>query len=78
MSPTQINCFIVDVIKITLSTCDYSKCTDPCRDYLLNVADNCDVIFHNQGYLNLWNTLFNICFKVDDGNIMDKYFLGDH
>jgi len=72
----QINCFIIDIINLTLASCDYSNCDDSCRDYLMNVANNCPVIFHNQGYLNLWNTLFHICFPSEE--VIMNYFSVKH
>ena len=58
---SKINCMIIDVITNTLATCDYKDCNDICIDYLIDVANNCPVVFHNETYLLLWNTLFNIC-----------------
>ena len=57
-----ISCLITDIIRNTLSICDYENCNHICSQYLLNVAGNCANIFNNEQYLELWNTLINICF----------------
>jgi hypothetical protein len=62
----EINCLITDVIRITLSTCDYRDCNELCKNYLINVAYECPVVFHNEVYESLWNTLFNICFSTGE------------
>ena len=60
----QISCFLLDVIFLTLSNCDYRDCNEICMDYLMEVSDNCPVVFNNERYLELWNTLFNICQEI--------------
>ena len=62
----MMSCYILDVIMSTLSKCDYNECNDMCRDYLIDVSTNCPVVFHNQEYERLWNTLFNICFGLQE------------
>ena len=55
------NCMLVDVIRTTMAVCDYSDCTDDCRNYLLQVSTECPVVFHDEVYLELWNSLIKIC-----------------
>ena len=55
------SCMLVDVIKLTLASCDYRNCTQLCIDYLMHVGNECPVVFHNETYTLLWNTLFGIC-----------------
>ena len=62
MSNDIFSCLITDIIKNTLSICNYQNCNHTCSQYLLNVAGNCDNVFNNEHYLQLWNTLINICF----------------
>ena len=57
----NISCTFIDVINLTLASCDYTNCNETCYDYLMNVADECPVVFNNEEYLRLWNTLFDIC-----------------
>ena len=57
----KISCMITDVIRYTLSNCSYTECNDVCWDYLIAVGDDCPVVFHNQKYLQLWETLFSLC-----------------
>lgn len=57
-----INCMLVNVINKTLETCDYSSCSDECRNYLWSVANNCPVVFHNLTYQDLWRTLITLCY----------------
>ena len=57
-----ISCLIIDIIRNTLTICNYQNCNHNCSQYLLDVAGNCSSIFNNQQYLELWNTLINICF----------------
>ena len=59
----DLNCLIVDVIRQKLATCNYTLCDDECRNYLLSLDDNCPVVFHNIEYVNLWHTLYTICFS---------------
>lgn len=61
----EISCLITDVIKSTLSSCDYRECNELCKDYLFNVAYECPVVFNNGVYSSLWSTLFDICFSTD-------------
>ena len=58
-----ISCLITDIIRTTLTICNYHNCDHNCSQYLLDVAGNCDEVFHNARYLELWNTLINICFN---------------
>jgi hypothetical protein len=62
----KISCMLVDVIKETMASCDYRNCDEICYDYLMDVASNCDVVFHNQVYSELWNTLFKICDDIGE------------
>ena len=62
MSIDIFSCLITDIIKNTLSICNYQNCNHTCSQYLLDVAGNCDNVFNNEHYLQLWNTLINICF----------------
>jgi len=64
IEPEMFNCLLTDVIKNTLAGCDYTKCSEYCMEYLFDVADNCEVVFHNGEYLRLWNTLISICFPA--------------
>ena len=57
-----ISCLITDIIRNTLTICNYENCNHTYSQYLLDVAGNCGNIFNNQQYLELWNTLINICF----------------
>ena len=59
-----ISCLITDIIRTTLTICNYQNCDHNCSQYLLDVAGNCDEVFHNERYLELWNTLINICFNA--------------
>lgn len=62
--PSLINeCLITDIINLTLSTCDYNNCTKLCEQFLMSVAYECPVVFHNTVYLQLWETLYLICSK---------------
>ena len=62
----HISCMLVDVIKYTLSACDYRNCDERCFDYLLEVSNECPVVFHNQQYTLLWNSLFRICNEIGE------------
>ena len=73
----NISCMLVDVIKTTLASCDYHNCTEICTDYLMHVSNECPVVFHNETYLLLWNTLFNICFNNETIEL-DGVILGGH
>jgi hypothetical protein len=66
----KISCMIVDVINDTLASCDYRDCNEICTDYLQAVSHQCPVVFHNEVYLELWNTLFRICNEVDEQSHM--------
>ena len=57
----KISCMLIDVINLTLASCDFRNCNEICTNYLMNVANNCHHVFNNEKYLELWNTLFNIC-----------------
>jgi len=63
---TEISCLITDVIRLTLASCDYNDCDQLCNDYLMSVADGCPVVFNNEVYLELWNTLFRICNEIGE------------
>ena len=69
----QISCMITDIINLTLASCDYRNCDEICMDYLMEVANECPVVFHNEVYLELWNTLFKIC--NDIGEQTSPFFL---
>ncbi len=58
-----ISCMFADIIRTTLTLCNYNNCDDVCSQYLIDVAGNCDNVFNNERYLELWNTLINICFN---------------
>ena len=62
----QISCMINDIINLTLASCDYRDCNEICMDYLMEVAHQCPVVFHNEKYLELWNTLFKICNDIGE------------
>ena len=62
----QISCMITDIINLTLASCDYRDCDEICIDYLMEVANECPVVFHNEVYLELWNTLFKICNDIGE------------
>ena len=62
----QISCMITDIINLTLASCDYRDCDEICMDYLMEVANECPVVFHNEVYLELWNTLFKICNDIGE------------
>ena len=62
----QFSCLITDVIRQTLSTCDYYNCNGLWMDYLMYVANNCSVVFNNEKYTELWNALFNICAEIGE------------
>jgi len=57
-----INCMLVNVINTTLDTCNYTLCSNTCRDYLWTVANNCPQVFNNETYEELWRTLISICY----------------
>ena len=61
-----ISCMIIDVIKETLSTCNYTKCNQTCWDYLMYIGFHCPVVFNNERYTQLWETLFNICSDIGE------------
>ena len=61
----SINCFLVDVIRLTLASCDYRDCDEVCYDYLNEVSHTCPIVFHNEQYTLLWNSLFRICSDID-------------
>jgi len=71
----QISCMITDIINLTLASCDYRNCDEICMDYLMEVANECPVVFHNEVYLELWNTLFKIC--NDIGEQTSPFFLDE-
>jgi len=58
-----ISCLITDIIRTTLTVCNYQHCDHACSQYLLNVAGNCQEVFNNQHYLQLWDTLINLCYS---------------
>jgi hypothetical protein len=61
----EFSCLIVDVIRETLASCDYNDCSDVCFQYLLEVGSECQVVFHNLRYEELWSSLIHIC--LDQG-----------
>lgn len=65
----SFNCLITNIIRNTLSICNYTLCDQNCSDYLLDVANQCPVVFHNEKYTELWNTLFHICLS-DGGDLI--------
>ena len=62
----NLTCFLVDVVKNTLATCDYRDCDQRCIDYLVEVSYGCPVVFHNEQYTLLWNSLFRICSEIGE------------
>lgn len=62
----SISCLITDIINLTLATCDYTNCTEECEEYLMAVANECPVVFHNEVYLHLWDTLYRICNEIGE------------
>jgi len=62
----KISCLITDVIRDTLSTCDYRDCNEICYDYLMEVSHECPVVFNNEVYLELWNTLLKFCNDIGE------------
>ena len=58
---SEFSCMLVDVIRYTFTSCDFRNCDEKCMDYLMEVSHECPVVFHNEQYLLLWNTLFKIC-----------------
>jgi len=66
LKPNEISCMLVDVIKTTLAICDYKFCDEACYDYLMEVSYGCPVVFHNEQYTLLWNSLFRICSEMDE------------
>lgn len=60
------SCMLVDVIRETLSRCDYRDCDEVCMDYLTEVSYGCPVVFHNEQYTLLWNSLFKICSEIGE------------
>ena len=64
---------LIDVIRLTLASCDYRDCNEVCMDYLMEVSQECPVVFNNERYLELWNTLFHIC--VDIGEQTSPFYL---
>ena len=57
-----INCMLVKAINTTLDTCNYTLCSNTCRDYLWTVANNCPHVFNNETYEELWRTLISLCY----------------
>ena len=57
----KISCMLIDVINLTLASCDFRNCNEICMNYLMNVSNNCPHVFNNEKYLELWISLFNIC-----------------
>ena len=62
IDPETISCMMVDVIRATLDTCNWQECSDECRQYLWQVAWSCPVVFNNETYNSLWDTLITMCF----------------
>ena len=60
---------LVDVINNTLATCDWRNCDQACYDYLMEISYGCPVVFHNEQYTLLWNSLFRICNEIPENNI---------
>jgi hypothetical protein len=56
-----MNCFLTDVVKNTLASCDYTSCNQICMNYIMNVAYQCPVVFNNDVYKQLWYSLYDIC-----------------
>ena len=49
---SEISCMIIDVISNTLASCDYKDCNEICTDYLMDVANNCPVVFNNETFIS--------------------------
>jgi hypothetical protein len=62
----HISCMLVDVMRQTLATCDYRECDEKCTDYLMEVGLYCPVVFNNEQYASLWNTLYTICNEIGE------------
>jgi hypothetical protein len=71
----KISCFLLDVIRETLASCDYRDCNEKCLDYLIVVSGECPHVFNNDRYLELWNTLFTICEDAAIGTQTSPFFL---
>ena len=69
----MFSCLITDIIRGTLSSCDYRNCNQVCWDYLMLIAHQCPVVFNNEKYLELWDTLFNLCAEI--GEQSSPFFL---
>ena len=54
-------CILNDIIQHTLANCYGVACDIICHDYLIDIANNCSIVFNNNEYLRLWNSLYNIC-----------------
>ena len=61
----KISCLITDVIRDTLSTCDYRDCNEICNDYLMEVSHK-NPINNNEDYLEFWNTLLKFCNDIGE------------
>ena len=60
----KVSCYLLDVIRETLARCDYRDCNEKCVDYLIAVSRECPHVFNNDRYLELWNSLFDICAEI--------------
>jgi hypothetical protein len=60
----EFSCMLIDVINDTLAACDYRDCNQVCMNYLMYVSSKCPHVFNNERYLELWNTLFDICAEI--------------
>ena len=58
----SISCYLLDVVRETLESCNYNECNDICKDYLLFIDENCPCVFDNDQYRTLWETLVEVCF----------------
>jgi len=64
-----MDCFLTHVIKNTLASCDYSNCNQLCMNYIMSVAYQCPIVFNNEVYKELWESLFDICINNNELSI---------
>jgi hypothetical protein len=62
----KISCMIKDGIKYSLSTCDYRDSNEICYDYLMGVSHECQIVFNNEVYLELWKKLLKFCNDIGE------------
>lgn len=69
-SVKDISCMLVDVIRDTLTRCDYRECDVVCNDYLMAVSHDCPRVFNNEQYTLVWNTLYTLCNEIGEQSRM--------